>query len=148
MTRSRAPPPPKFKDFNRKQSRLGALCDRVTSFDVGALFAQARPLAQPRTIFINEPLPAEYFDKKGRVTKDHTYPTNQVITSKYTILIFLPRNLLEQFRRIANMCVNLHFAQCTKADNMTQPASSLASRSCNFSPSLLRPTPSCSSCRS
>jgi phospholipid-translocating ATPase len=31
------------------------------------------------------------------------YPTNQVITSKYTIITFLPRNLLEQFRRVANI---------------------------------------------
>lgn len=42
-------------------------------------------------------------DKKGKVKKEHMYHTNQVVTSKYTVLTFLPRNLLEQFRRIANV---------------------------------------------
>jgi phospholipid-translocating ATPase len=41
------------------------------------------------------------------VKKDHVYTTNQVVTSKYTIITFLPRNLLEQFRRIANVYVSL-----------------------------------------
>lgn len=116
MARSRAPPPPpKLKGFNRKPSTIGALYDRITSFDVSALFARARPLGQPRTIFINDSLPTDYFDKKGRVTKDHVYPTNQVITSKYTVLTFLPRNLLEQFRRIANMCAAFYSSRSHSA---------------------------------
>lgn len=84
---------------------LGRWYDRLASFDVGALFARTSPPGQPRTIFLNAPLPADYYDKKGRVKKEYVYPTNQVITSKYTVFTFLPRNLLEQFRRIANMCV-------------------------------------------
>lgn len=31
------------------------------------------------------------------------YQSNQVLTSKYNIITFLPRNLLEQFRRVANV---------------------------------------------
>lgn len=31
------------------------------------------------------------------------YPSNQVISSKYTLVTFLPRNILEQFRRLANV---------------------------------------------
>eukprot|EP00048_Salpingoeca_helianthica_P015043 m.224745 g.224745 ORF g.224745 m.224745 type:complete len:1261 (-) comp16540_c0_seq1:52-3834(-) len=30
------------------------------------------------------------------------YPSNRIITSKYTVLTFLPKNLFEQFRRVAN----------------------------------------------
>ena len=42
-------------------------------------------------------------NEKGKVLKGHKQPTNQVITSKYTIITFLPRNLFEQFRRVANI---------------------------------------------
>jgi phospholipid-translocating ATPase len=63
----------------------------------------------PRSVFVHESLPEGYFDKKHRPKKDHLYTTNQVITSKYTVITFLPRNLLEQFRRIANMCVSFAF---------------------------------------
>ncbi|THH16144.1 hypothetical protein EW146_g4435 [Bondarzewia mesenterica] len=63
----------------------------------------AWPPGPPRTIFINEPLPDYYYDRKHKIKKEHVYHTNQVITSKYTILTFIPRNLLEQFRRIANI---------------------------------------------
>lgn len=31
------------------------------------------------------------------------YESNQVLTSKYNIITFLPRNLIEQFRRVANV---------------------------------------------
>ncbi len=31
------------------------------------------------------------------------YSSNQNVTSKYTVITFLPRNLLEQFRRVANV---------------------------------------------
>ncbi|KAF7352855.1 Phospholipid-transporting ATPase [Mycena venus] len=57
----------------------------------------------PRTVHVNENLPAEYFDPKGKVKSAYIYPTNQVITYKYTIITFIPRNLLEQFRRVANI---------------------------------------------
>ena len=59
--------------------------------------------AVPRSIFINEPIPTDYFDKKGRPLKDKLFASNQNITSKYTVISFLPRNLLEQFRRVANI---------------------------------------------
>ncbi len=52
---------------------------------------------------INDVLPDEFYDSKKRVLKDHVYPSNQNVTSKYTVITFLPRNLLEQFRRVANI---------------------------------------------
>jgi phospholipid-translocating ATPase len=61
-------------------------------------------------VYVNENIPGHYFDHKGRIKPEFVYTSNQVITSKYTIITFLPRNLLEQFRRIANMCV-LYFVQ-------------------------------------
>ncbi len=87
-----------------KRTGFIAWYDRlISSFSIEDLFVRRRPPGPPRTIFINEPLPESYYDKKRRVLKEHQYNSNQVITSKYTLFTFLPRNLLEQFRRIANV---------------------------------------------
>jgi len=79
--------------------------ERLVAFNLEDLFTQKRPPGPPRTLYINENLPQSYFDAKGKVKREHVYPSNQVITSKYNLITFLPRNLLEQFRRIANLCV-------------------------------------------
>jgi len=76
---------------------------RLSSWNVESLFARTPPPKSKRTIYVNKDLPADYFDQKGRPKKEHVYTTNQVVTSKYTVITFLPRNLLEQFRRVANM---------------------------------------------
>lgn len=77
------------------------------AFNVESLFARKRSNGTPRTVFVNQPLPDHFYDHKHRPIKTYVPPTNQVISSKYTIFTFLPRNLLEQFRRIANMYVPL-----------------------------------------
>ncbi|KAG6839833.1 hypothetical protein C0991_011212 [Blastosporella zonata] len=76
---------------------------RVADFKVESLFSQKRRNAPKRTIYVNENVPENYFDRKRKPIPQYTYTSNQVITSKYTIITFLPRNLLEQFRRIANL---------------------------------------------
>ena len=61
------------------------------------------PAARPptrRTIFVNLPLPAEMLKKGEPIQR---YVRNKVRTSKYTLITFLPKNLLEQFRRVANI---------------------------------------------
>ncbi|KAI9508448.1 phospholipid-translocating P-type ATPase [Russula earlei] len=75
----------------------------ISSFSIEDLFVRKRPPGPSRTIFINQPLPDSYYDKNHRVLKAHQYNPNQVITSKYTLFTFLPRNLLEQYRRTANV---------------------------------------------
>lgn len=87
----------------RHRSRVAALYNKVVNFNVESLFARHPGPGTPRTVFFNQNLPESYFDPKGKPKKEHVYPTNQVISSKYTIITFLPRNLLEQFRRIANI---------------------------------------------
>ncbi|KAI1791768.1 hypothetical protein LXA43DRAFT_392905 [Ganoderma leucocontextum] len=87
-------------------SKLGAWYAKLADFNVESLFSQRKQPGPPRTVYVNHPLPDDYYDPKKKhrtVLKQHVYPTNQVITSKYTVLTFLPRNLLEQFRRIANI---------------------------------------------
>lgn len=66
-------------------------------------FKKTRPPPAPRSVYFNEPLPSEAFDKKGRPLKSWTFTTNQVLTAKYTLYNFVFKNLLEQFRRVANL---------------------------------------------
>ncbi|KAG0701783.1 hypothetical protein DFH29DRAFT_1079916 [Suillus ampliporus] len=87
----------------KRRSRAAVFYDKVANFNVESLFARHPGPGAPRTVFFNQNLPDSYFDTKGKPKKEHVYPTNQVISSKYTIITFLPRNLLEQFRRIANI---------------------------------------------
>ncbi|CAO1620923.1 unnamed protein product [Jaminaea pallidilutea] len=76
---------------------------REVGLDPELMFQKARPPPAPRTVFFNEPLPPEFFDHKSRPHKSVTYATNQVLTAKYTVYNFLPKNLFEQFRRVANV---------------------------------------------
>lgn len=76
---------------------------RLAAVKIEDLFSRKKVAGPPRQVYINENLSPDYIDAKGKVKPAYTYPSNQVITSKYTIITFLPRNLLEQFRRIANL---------------------------------------------
>ncbi|KAF8237704.1 phospholipid-translocating P-type ATPase [Tricholoma matsutake] len=84
-------------------SNLVVWYNKLAAFNVEDLFVRKREPGPRRTVYVNQNLPDDYRDEKGRVKPQHVYTSNQVITSKYTILTFLPRNLLEQFRRIANL---------------------------------------------
>jgi len=59
---------------------------------------RTQPLER-RSIYVNEPLPESLKDK-GRPLQ--TFVSNKVTTSKYTLFTFIPKNLYEQFRRVAN----------------------------------------------
>jgi phospholipid-translocating ATPase len=89
------------------RTRFVAWYDKLAAFNVESLFSRHRQPGPPRTVFINENLPSDYYAPNGKLKKEHVYTTNQVITSKYTIFTFLPRNVLEQFRRIANVYVSI-----------------------------------------
>ena len=54
-----------------------------------------------RTVYVNMPLPPQLGTKTGEPLI--RYVRNKVRTSKYTIITFLPKNLFEQFRRVANI---------------------------------------------
>lgn len=56
--------------------------------------------APRRMIYVNLPLPSNLLHKGEPIVR---YVRNKVRTAKYTIITFLPRNLFEQFRRIANV---------------------------------------------
>ncbi|WWD18543.1 hypothetical protein CI109_102996 [Kwoniella shandongensis] len=54
-----------------------------------------------RSVFVNIPLPHRLLDSSGEPIV--RYVRNKVRTSKYTLITFLPKNLFEQFRRVANI---------------------------------------------
>ncbi|KAJ9113189.1 hypothetical protein QFC22_006028 [Naganishia vaughanmartiniae] len=86
-------------------SRWSVFTKKLSKFHPTSLFKRKRGPNVARSVFVNTPLPTgpEWRDKNGRIVRDKVYPTNQNITSKYTVITFLPRNLFEQFRRIANI---------------------------------------------
>jgi phospholipid-translocating ATPase len=102
MVKAVAPPKPR-NNAQKQSSGFRRFLTRLVEFDIAKVFSRAHVPGPPRTVFVNEPLPNDYRDPKGRIKKEHVFITNQVITSKYTVITFLPRNLLEQFRRVANM---------------------------------------------
>ncbi|KAJ1979664.1 phospholipid transporting ATPase, partial [Dimargaris xerosporica] len=53
-----------------------------------------------RRIYLNTELPAAQLDPHGHPIR--TYPPNRINTSKYSLITFVPKNLFEQFRRVAN----------------------------------------------
>lgn len=54
-----------------------------------------------RTVYFNEPLPAELLDEEGHPVLE--YARNKIRTAKYTPLSFVPKNIWFQFHNIANV---------------------------------------------
>jgi phospholipid-translocating ATPase len=62
---------------------------RIADFKIEDLFSRKKGPGPPRTVHVNENLPADYLDPKGKVKAPYIYTSNQVITSKYTIITFV-----------------------------------------------------------
>ncbi|GAA5987172.1 hypothetical protein JCM11641_002155 [Rhodosporidiobolus odoratus] len=114
-------------------NKFAATASRLANFDILSLFSHPHRNPYPRQVLVNVPIPPEAQttapkvpvpgwnkavkdqdgrtirkEKKGFGTKEvpapgWTFDSNQVLTSKYNIFTFLPRNLIEQFRRVANI---------------------------------------------
>ncbi|GAA5868490.1 hypothetical protein JCM8547_006290 [Rhodosporidiobolus lusitaniae] len=106
---------------------------RAGNFDLLSIFSSTYRSPYPRQVLIGVPVPPEAeaptpkfripgwnrtikgedgkvirkeprgFGTKQAPAPGWTFDSNQVLTSKYNIVTFLPRNLLEQFRRVANI---------------------------------------------
>lgn len=65
-------------------------------------FLQNIYLKIPRLVFVNTNLPEDYVDPATDRPLIH-YPRNKIRSTKYTPLTFLPKNLLNQFKNVANI---------------------------------------------
>ncbi|KAI8384185.1 hypothetical protein BD560DRAFT_385239 [Blakeslea trispora] len=75
-----------------------------------------------RKIYVNMKPPASDYDEKGRLI-DHSYVPNRIRTAKYTPLSFIPKNLFEQFRNVANLYfLFLVILQCIPIFGVVEPA--------------------------
>ncbi|KZS87356.1 phospholipid-translocating P-type ATPase [Sistotremastrum niveocremeum HHB9708] len=103
------------KKKNRQQTKKGKSfrfnrsLSKSTGSDAAARLTQSttstqasgRNSAVRRNVYVNMPLNAEELDSSGQ--PHARFVRNKVRTSKYTPLTFLPKNLYEQFRRVANL---------------------------------------------
>lgn len=75
-----------------------------------------------RNIYVNMKLPSSEFDDNGKLIQQH-YTSNRVRTAKYTPISFIPKNLFEQFRNVANLYfLFLVILQCIPLFGVTEPA--------------------------
>lgn len=74
--------------------------------------------SETRTIYV-----ANRFPQHGHYVPQK-YADNRIISSKYTVLNFIPKNLFEQFRRIANFYFLIIFLVQLMIDTPTSPVTS------------------------
>ncbi|KAF7731731.1 hypothetical protein EC973_008245 [Apophysomyces ossiformis] len=75
-----------------------------------------------RRIYVNIDLPSSEYDDDKRLINQH-FANNRIRTAKYTPLTFIPKNLFEQFRNVANLYfLFLVILQCIPIFGVTQPA--------------------------
>lgn len=87
-----------YRSSEAFRSRLARF--KTNAAKAAQLFQPSFPLTSKRSIFINILPPGSLFEANGRYRA--TYPVNEIHTNKYTFLTFVPKNLYEQFRRLAN----------------------------------------------
>ncbi|BGP13940.1 hypothetical protein JCM10213_005524 [Rhodosporidiobolus nylandii] len=116
-----------------KHGAIWTRVSKIANFDLLAVFTHSHYNPYPRQVLVGVPVPHEaettapkvpvpgwtrtVKDGEGRVLRKEkrgfgskavpapgwTFDSNQVLTSKYNVFTFLPRNLIEQFRRVANI---------------------------------------------
>ncbi|KAI9269071.1 hypothetical protein BDA99DRAFT_557833 [Phascolomyces articulosus] len=79
-------------------------------------------MQQRRNIYVNMKLPSSEYNEKGKRINAH-YVSNRIRTAKYTPLTFVPKNLFEQFRNVANLYfLLLVVLQCIPIFGVVEPA--------------------------
>jgi len=86
------------KKGTKKKSEGGGFFASIFNASREARAAESR---RRRNVYLNMELPMQELDRKTGLPR--SYARNKVRTSKYTIYTFIPKNLSEQFRRVANL---------------------------------------------
>jgi len=90
----------------RKQSPWRFFPKHLAAFGGDSLAASHNGKEVKRRVYINVPLPPHKLNRHGHpIIK---YEPNQIRTSKYSILSFIPKNLAEQFRRVCDSQIDLY----------------------------------------
>ncbi|KAK4508727.1 hypothetical protein PRZ48_002466 [Zasmidium cellare] len=95
--------------FQRNMARMSSLSGNRRSTASDASDIKAEDIANdrvpegqaPRTIYFNQPLPADARDEEGHPLQ--SFKRNKIRTAKYTPISFIPKNLWFQFHNIANV---------------------------------------------
>ena len=96
------PPPPRTSEpeIDSPTSNLQSFFDRLQAV-IGVRGKTRKPPMHRRTVFVGIALPDPMLHASGEPIA--RFCRNKVRTSKYTIFTFLPKNLFEQFHRVANI---------------------------------------------
>lgn len=95
--------------FQRNLKRISGMSNNRDSTTSDASEIKAEEVANDlpaggqahRTIYVNQPLPAEARDEEGRPLQH--FKRNKIRTAKYTPISFIPKNLWFQLHNIANI---------------------------------------------
>lgn len=95
-TASALPPPPRRTATNMSLRKGDQYLRRPTNK------VKLRKIQEGgRRVYVNLPIPKGEQNAKG--APKQSYASNRIVTSKYTILSFIPKNLFFQFSRLANV---------------------------------------------
>ncbi|KAI9336583.1 hypothetical protein BD770DRAFT_448698 [Pilaira anomala] len=107
----------KLNNDNDEEEEEEQVDDGLRRMETNSSYMQQR-----RNIYVNMKLPSSEYDDNGNLIEHH-YPSNRVRTAKYTPLSFVPKNLFEQFRNVANLYfLFLVVLQCIPLFGVTEPA--------------------------
>ena len=92
------------KGNNSSRTMFGrySICDLMEMVEFLSLKGRSACLKEIHERYVSPRIPHQILRSQGQTQAGTFLVTNKVITSKYTIITFLPRNLLEQFCRVAN----------------------------------------------
>jgi phospholipid-translocating ATPase len=106
--------------FSRKAKRQ--LVNEQAEKEIYRTESTSSYMQKKRKIYINMKPPSSEYDDKGRLI-DRSHVPNRIRTAKYTVLSFIPKNLFEQFRNVANLYfLFLVILQCIPLFGVTEPA--------------------------